>query len=316
MGDNRSVKIDQKIRDAENRLFTRYGIHPDESFLELAAANVQLRVLSLGSGPPLVLLHGVSLASAVWTPWANTLAGYRIHLVDLPGHGLSGPVTYEAGTVRTHSVDLLDELFDALKLEKTAVIGHSLGGMFSLWHVASTSGRIASLIVIGDPAVALPGVCIRMPLSPMTVPILGPTMLRIPLSRPMYRQFLGQGLSPRAAANAPDELIDTLRFAAHRPGNASTVASLMHSINRFRHPRPASVMSRDELDRISVGPLFCWGADDPFLTPDQARPSIETIPSATLRVVPGGHGPWLDSPEACSELVIKHLTNTGFAPAS
>lgn len=289
---------------------------PEEFFVDLAAANVRLRVQSIGSGPSLVFLHGVSLTSAVWAPWLNKFAGYRIHLIDLPGHGLSGPVAYQAGMVGNHTVDLLDALFDALGLEDVAVIGHSLGGMFALWHAASKPGRISSLIAIGDPAVAFPGVRVRMPLSPMTVPVLGPAMLKVPLSRPLYRRLLGQGLSPGAAVRAPDELVATLRFAARRPANATTVASLMHAINRFRHPRPASVLSEGELQRISARPLFCWAADDPFLTPAQARPAVAEIASATLQVVPGGHGPWLDAPDACAELVIDHLNATGFAPAS
>jgi hypothetical protein len=52
-------------------------------------------------------------------------------------------------------------------------VGHSLGGMFALWHAAAGPGRIASLVIIGEPAVALPGTAVRMPLSLLTVPVLG-----------------------------------------------------------------------------------------------------------------------------------------------
>ena len=46
---------------------------------------------------------------------------------------------------------------DALSLDEVAVIGHSLGGMFALWHVAAGSKRISEVVAIGEPAVALPG---------------------------------------------------------------------------------------------------------------------------------------------------------------
>ncbi|PKI92855.1 hypothetical protein CW368_00655 [Actinomycetales bacterium SN12] len=309
------MDADRRLRDAEMRLFARYGLEREEFFVDLAEAGVRLRVQSIESGPSLVFLHGVSLSSAVWAPWLHEFADYRVLLVDLPGHGLSGPVSYDVRTVRDHSVKLLDALFDALALDEAAVIAHSLGGMFALWHAASRPGRIRSLTAIGDPAVAFPGVRVRMPLSPMTVPILGTAMLRVPLSRTLYRRLLGQGLSPGAAASAPDELVDSLRFAARRPANAATVASLMHAINRFRRPRPASVLSESERRRITAEPLFCWGADDPFLAPAHARPAVAEIRSATLEVVPGGHAPWLDSPGSCAELVTDYLAATGFGSA-
>ena len=62
--------------------------------------------------------------------------------------------------------------------------------------------------------------------------------------------------------------------------------------------------------------MFCWGTEDPFLTPAQARASIAKIPGAVLHEVPGGHGPWLEDPAGCAKLVTDHFTATGFAPAS
>ena len=308
------MNLDRRIREAETRLFARSGLQPQESFVDLAAAGVRLRVLAVGTGPPLVMLHGVSLAAAVWAPWLADLAGYRALLVELPGHGLSGPVAYRPGAVRDHTMRLMDDLFDALELSAAPVVGHSLGGMFALWYAAARPGRIASLVAIGDPAVALPGATVRMPLSLLTVPVLGGAVLRTPMPRPVYRGLLGQGLSRAAAAAAPDDLLDVLRLAGHRKGNARTVASLMHAIDHFRRARPDSVMSDDELGRITVPTMFCWGTEDPFLAPARARPSIARIPGAVLHEVPGGHGPWLEDSAGCAKLVAGHFTATGCAP--
>jgi pimeloyl-ACP methyl ester carboxylesterase len=307
--------LDHRIREAEARLFAGYGLQPEESYLDLAAAGVRLRVLSVGAGPPLVMLHGVSLAAAAWAPWLGHLTGYRAHLVELPGHGLSGPHSYRTGAVRAHTLTLLDGLLDALALTTAPVVANSLGGMFALWHAAARPGRIASLVAIGDPAVALPGVRVRMPLSLMTVLVAGEVMLRSRIPRPVYRTLLGQGLSPAAAAGAPDDLLDVLRLSGRRPGNARTVASVMHAIDHFRRPRADSVMSDSELGQITAPTMFCWGKSDPFLTPGRARPAIAKIHGAVLHEVEGGHGPWLDDPAGCAKLVTSHLTATGFAPA-
>ena len=69
--------LDQQIRAAEERVFSSHGLRPEDSYLELAG--VRLRVVSVGAGPPLVLLHGVSLAAAVWAPWLTHFTGYRAH---------------------------------------------------------------------------------------------------------------------------------------------------------------------------------------------------------------------------------------------
>ncbi len=81
-----------------------------------------------------------------------------------------------------------------------------------------------------------------------------------------------------------------------RPGNAATVASLMHSIDHFRRARLESVMLPEELGRVSIPARFCIGSADPFLGPDQARPSIGHMPLGELREVQGGHAPWLEAP--------------------
>ena len=309
------MRPERRIRQAETRLFARSGLRPEESFVDLGSAKVRLRVLSAGTGPPLVMLHGVSLAAAVWAPLLADLAGYRAHLVELPGHGLSGQAAYRPGAVRDHTLGLMDDLFDALGLTTVPVVGHSLGGMFALWHASARPGRIASLVAIGDPGVALPGAVVRMPLSLLTVPVLGEAVLRAPTPRPVYRRLLGRGLSPAAAAAAPDELLDVLRLAARRPGNARTIAALMHAIDGFRRPRANSVMTDAELGQITAPTMFCWGTDDPFLTPAQARPAIARIPGAVLHEVPGGHGPWLEDPAGCAKLVTGHFAATGYAPA-
>jgi pimeloyl-ACP methyl ester carboxylesterase len=61
-----AMRLEERIRDAEGDLFASVGVEVDVRFLELAQTDLRVRVLSHGSGPPLVLLHGVSLSAAVW----------------------------------------------------------------------------------------------------------------------------------------------------------------------------------------------------------------------------------------------------------
>jgi pimeloyl-ACP methyl ester carboxylesterase len=301
------MSLEQRIRNAESDLFHAVGAEVDESCLDLARSGVRVRLLAHGSGPPLVLLHGVSLSAAAWAPLFPALSGWRTLAVDLPGHGLSGPDTYRCGQVRHRALELVDDILDALGLDEAPVVGHSLGGMLALWHAAAGSERISRLVAIGEPAVALPGVRVRMPLSPLTVRGLGLAVLRSPSPRPAYRRLLAQGLGRAEVAAAPESLIDALRLSARRPGNARTVSSLMHAIDHFRRPRPESVLTTPELRAITAPTMFIWGADAPYLTADRARPSVDQIPEATLHEVPGGHGPWLVDTQHSAQLIQSHL---------
>ncbi len=181
--------------------------------------------------------------------------------------------------------------------------------MLALWHAAAGTQRISRLVAIGEPAVALPGVRVRMPLSLLTVRGLGRAVLRSPSPRPVYRRLLARGLGRAEVAAAPTSLIDALRLSARRPGNATTVSSLMHAIDQFRRPRPESVLTSPELRAIEVPTMFIWGADAPYLTAGRARPSIEQVSGATLHEVPGGHGPWLVDTGLSAALIRAHLSS-------
>jgi len=301
------MTLEQRIRRAEADLFATLGADVDEFFLPLARTGLRVRVLAHGSGPSLVLLHGVSLSAAAWAPLFAALPGWRLLAVDLPGHGLSDPAVYRHGHVRDHARRLIDDILDALGLDHAPVVGHSLGGMLALWHVATGAQRISGLVAIGDPAVALPGARVRVPLSLLTVRGVGWAVLRSPSPRFVYRRLLAQGLGSAELAATPGSLLEALRLSTRRPENARTVSSLMHAINRFRRPRPESVLATTELAAIPTPTMFIWGSDDPYLSPRDARPSIDQMPTATLHEMPGGHGPWLVDAEHVAELIHTHL---------
>jgi pimeloyl-ACP methyl ester carboxylesterase len=310
--------LERRIRDAERNLFAAVGADVGESVLELEQTALRVRVLSHGRGPAVVLLHGVSESAAIWAPLFTSLRHFQLLAVDLPGHGLSDPIAFRRGQVREQARRLLDDILNALGLDEVPVIGHSLGGMFALWHVAAGCERISEVVAIGEPAVALPGVRVRMPLSLLTVRGLGFAVLRSPSPRRVYRHLLAQGQGRAEVTAAPDPLIEALRLSARRPENARTVATLMHAIDRFRRPRPESVLTSAELAAITTPTSFILGSDDPYLSIERARPSIDQIQGAALYEVAGGHAPWLVDAQRAAGLIAtrwhratdSHLTAT------
>ncbi len=304
------MTLEDRIHEAEAGLFHTVGAEVDESFLDLAHTGGRVRLLASGSGPPVILLHGVSLSAAAWAPLFTALPDRKLLAIDLPGHGLSDPASYRRDHVRQDAHQLIEDIFDALGLEEAPVVGHSLGGMLALWYAATGAGRISSLIAIGEPAVALPGARVRMPLSLLTVRGLGLAVLRSPSPRPVYRHLLAQGLGSAEVAGAPDWLIEALRLSARRPGNARTVNTLMYAIDHFRRPRAESVLTTQQLAAISVPMMFIWGTHAPYFSADRARTLIEQLPTATFHEVRGGHGPWLVDSELSAKLIQTHLTST------
>jgi pimeloyl-ACP methyl ester carboxylesterase len=96
----------------------------DSRFHEYRGARI--RVFEGGDGRPLLLIHGYGGAAWNYEPMAPLLAGRRLIIPDLPGHGASAPLP----AVRTLSgfADVLASLLE----EPVDVFGHSLGGVVGL----------------------------------------------------------------------------------------------------------------------------------------------------------------------------------------
>jgi pimeloyl-[acyl-carrier protein] methyl ester esterase len=106
---------------------------------------VTLAVESQGAGPPLILLHGWAMHSGVWGSLPSALAArFRVHAVDLPGHGASTPVhPYTFETIAAAVAARFERESQPLTL-----VGWSLGGMVALSWAQSQGARIARLVLV------------------------------------------------------------------------------------------------------------------------------------------------------------------------
>lgn len=107
-----------------------------------------------GNKPPIVLLHGLMLSGACWTPLARTLeAGYDVIMPDSRGHGNSE--TPDQGyRYQDLAADVLG-LIDALQLASPVLLGHSMGGMTATVVASQNPKRLRGLI-LADPAFLTP----------------------------------------------------------------------------------------------------------------------------------------------------------------
>jgi pimeloyl-ACP methyl ester carboxylesterase len=96
-----------------------------------------------GSGPPLLLLHGLGSCKEMWRPVTPLLAGSRdVIAVDLPGFGESPPGAETVDGI----ADELAAFADALGLDRPHVAGNSMGGGLAL--ALGARGRVASTCAI------------------------------------------------------------------------------------------------------------------------------------------------------------------------
>src|SRR4051812_7665553 len=102
-----------------------------ERWAEPRRAPVQYFVGGPEGAPPLLLIHGLGGSAANWTAVAPAIARERRVLVpELPGHGLSAPLAAAPGLAPF--ADALAAVLAQEGVERTPVVGHSMGGAVAL----------------------------------------------------------------------------------------------------------------------------------------------------------------------------------------
>jgi N-formylmaleamate deformylase len=124
----------------------------------IAAGDVEIAVTEFPNPgrPSVVLLHGIGSRGQSWWPVIDPLAErFHLYQLDLRGHGASGRPS--AGYLMEHYAADLDAALDALDLQsnETRIMGHSLGGLVTLYWASERPGRAAALVV-EDPSLRVP----------------------------------------------------------------------------------------------------------------------------------------------------------------
>lgn len=110
---------------------------------------LNVRYLSAGAGPAVILLHGASLGSSadVWTRNLPTLAAHGLRAIapDLPGFGdTDNPQDHSLG----YRKRFVPALMEALDLPRAALVGHSQAGRIAVELAFSEPQRVAKVVVL------------------------------------------------------------------------------------------------------------------------------------------------------------------------
>jgi len=249
-----------------------------------------LHVESAGHGAPLVLLHGWALHSGMWGPLVPHLAKrFRVHAVDLPGHGRSAPLP-------EFTLDAVVAALEAAFRREThplTVLGWSLGGLVAMRWVPALRARVGRLALVCTSPRFVAGEDWPHAMSAPTLARFGDELhvaWKLTVQRFLGLQMHGSEHGRAALAALRHEL-----FARGEP-EPRTLAEALTVI--------AGADLRAELGEVRAPALVVSGGRDTLAPPAAGEWLAATLPDARFELIAGAaHAPFLSHPAAfCAAL--------------
>lgn len=260
-----------------------------------------------GSGPPVVLVHGMLNSSSHWQSVALDLA--REHTViapDLIGHGDSAAPRgdYSLGA---HAASIRD-LLTALGVERATIVGHSLGGGVAMQFFYQFPARVERLVLISSGGLghevspmlrtaALPGMSgvLSLAAHPRLLSALwgtGSRLRRVGIRHGAYVQAVARALRPLEQPQAREAFLQTLRAVIDVQGQRVSATDRLYLLE-------------------SMPTMIVWGERDNTIPLQHGRSAHQAIPHSRFRTLAGAaHFPHLEDPDALVRVLREFLADT------
>jgi 3-oxoadipate enol-lactonase len=251
---------------------------------------------TLGTGPTVLMLHGIGGGHLAFAPQVETLAsaGYRAVAWDMPGYGHSAPIEpYTFKGLAESCIRLIEALLASDERGGLVLLGHSMGGMVAQEVVARRPDLVRQLILCGtSPSFGKPEGdwqqdFIRQRTAPLDA---GQTMAE--MAEVLVPQMIGPGSLPEG-----------VRLAVHCMGqvNPSTYRRALECIVTFDR--------RANLGHIHAPTLLLAGEHDKNAPPAVMQKMARAILGSTYLEMKGvGHLMNLEAPEEFDQLVLNFLS--------
>jgi pimeloyl-ACP methyl ester carboxylesterase len=282
---------------------------PDEEFelKHTALHGHRVAYRSAGSGPAIVLVHGITSTSATWERVMPYLATrFTVIAPDLLGHGQSAKPRgdYSLGAYASGVRDLMVSLGH----ERATFVGHSLGGGVVMQLAYQFPERCERLVLVDSGGLGREvNFLLRaatLPLSEVVLPVLASTRL-LGAGRGVGRLFGRLGL--RAGTDMAELAKGHASLA-----DAEARAAFVHTLRTIVDPGGQRVNASDRLYLAQNVPfMLVWGEHDPIIPVRHGRAAHELVPTSRLEVFEdAGHFPHVDDPQRFLDVLLDFIDST------
>lgn len=281
---------------------TQDGANPEIGHT-LQTGQVTTNFHDIGSGPPVLLLHGSGPGVSSWANWRLTIPAlerdFRCLAPDLAGFGYSTVPEGWNFSRETWLQQLIDFL-DALEIDRVHVIGNSFGGSMALALALACPDRIDRLVLMGSVGVEFP-ITHGLDLVWGYAPSQDPTMdgMREVMKVFAYDQSL-----------IGEDLVEMRYRASSRPQAAQSYEAM------FPAPRQrwvdALAFSHTEIKSLNHEVLIVHGRDDQVIPSSNSLQLLELLDNSRLCMFAGcGHWTQIEKKAEFNQLAGAFLKGAG-----
>jgi len=261
---------------------------------DVKANGVRLRVAEKGTGPSLVLLHGLFMDHTTWDPVSDALAReYRVVAPDLPGFGQSEKPPESRFPYGIDAfADAVVDLYAGLELGRAILVGHALGGAVAITLAARHPELISRLILIDAQCYAT-----KLDLASRVAfaPLIGGFAFKQLWGKSAFRAYFKESYLSRDAripSARVDHYYDTFNTPAAR-------ASALATLRATRDTR--SVVAH--VARVTTPTLVIWGREDSLYPAALGHRLSREIHDSGFQLLKTGHAPQEEEPGAVAEAI-------------
>jgi len=263
------------------------------------AGNVKLYYNDVGSGAPVIMLHGAGPGASSWSNFQGNLPAFadrfRLLLLDMPQFGKSEKVVIENEGRLTFTARALDAFMDQLGLESAHFVGNSMGGQAAIKLAIDAPRRVSKLVVIGS--------------APVSQSLFTPTPLEgIKHIAGYYR---GDGPSLDKMRRLMEVIVYDQSLITDEAVRERYEASLDADVQRIMTSTPPRNEDLSaQLHQVECPVLVVWGMDDRMGALDVGLLLTRRMPKARMHIFNRcGHWAQVEHRDEFNRLVLDFLSH-------
>jgi pimeloyl-ACP methyl ester carboxylesterase len=266
----------------------------------IQVGDLAVAVTDVGTGPPVVLLHGLACGKRMWFHQIRALRSrFRVIAYDQRGHGETDAPFVATDYSAAHLARDLVGVLDALKIERAAIVGFSLGGGPALALAASKPERVSRMVLTDVGAGADDPVKIET-LARQWVTLIDRGKID-DLVCEMLRSELFKFYARRDTRRR-DHMAALFR--------ATPPVGLRFTLSQVLAKRKSLFRLTEPMKSVRVPTLVLVGEYD-YVCSKASRLLAQNIPNASLKVIKGsGHMSPLEQPAAFSAALMEFLSKS------